>query len=94
MTGKKTNHTIFFNAYTNVESLCQPAFWRCLSKMVFIIEHHLYGYKKLYKIHSVRKLFTGLATAALIAWKLIVIIVISKASNALHTKTPAPMLMR
>lgn len=45
-------------------------------------------------VYSVLKLFTGLAIATLMAWKLTVAIVINKAINAPITKTPAPMLMR
>jgi len=50
-----------------------------------IIIHHL---------HSVLKLFTGFAIAAFIAWKLIVIIVITIAVTAEIINTLGPMLMR
>ena len=43
--------------------------------------------------YSVLRLFTGLAIAAFIAWKLIVMIVITIATNVDIRNTPAPMLM-
>ena len=45
-------------------------------------------------LHSVRKLFTGLAIAALIAWKLIVMNAINAAINPAMTNTHQGMLMR
>ena len=46
------------------------------------------GYSPFTILHSVLKLLTGLATAALIAWKLTVINVIAMANNTTKTKTP------
>src|SRR4030095_1337066 len=44
--------------------------------------------------YSVRKLFTGFMTAALIAWKLIVTSAIKTASDIAVTKTHHPILTR
>lgn len=44
--------------------------------------------------YSERKLFTGFATAALIAWKLMVNNVITMAISAEMINTPGPMVMR
>jgi hypothetical protein len=43
--------------------------------------------------YSERKLFTGFASAALIAWKLIVIKVITRAIKPAMKNTPGPMLI-
>jgi len=69
----------------------------------YVLPCHTQGYRRLVTTlcqlfpeshHSVRKLFTGLDTAAFIAWKLTVAIVMTTASTAVPANTHGLMLIR
>ncbi len=83
--------SLFTTPYSVLKLFLRAVLLRCPRVAEALAEAQLRRRRKHY---SVRRLFTGFAIAALIAWKLIVMIVIRIAISAETINTLTPMFIR